>query len=127
MHKARQAIDDAITAGNYEAFKTALGNMPKPSNATGSNVTLPSIPTQDEFNKIVAQKKAHETMKNAIESNDYNAFLTAWNTSKPAVPSQDEFTKMTEKVTNVVNNVSKKLQNGLKKVKRIINKTSTQN
>lgn len=124
--KARQAIDDAISAGNYEAFKTALTNLPKPANASGSTAQTPNIPTQDEFNKMVAQKKAREAMKTAIESNDYNAFLAAWNANKPSVPTKDEFIKMTERVNKVVNNVSKKLQNGVKKVKRVLNSTGAQ-
>lgn len=127
MNKARQAIEDAITAGNYEAFKTAITNLPKPSNASGSTAQTPTIPTQDEFNKMVAQKKARESMKTAIENNDYNAFLAAWNANKPTVPTKDEFTKMTERVNKVVNNVSKKLQNGVKKVKRALSSTGTQN
>jgi protein tyrosine phosphatase len=127
MTKSRQAIDDAISAGNYDAFKTAIANLPKPANASGSTVQTPSIPTQDEFNKMVTQKKARESMKTAIESNDYNAFLAAWNANKPSVPSKDQFTKMTERVNKVVNNVSKKLQNGAKKVKRTLSSTSTQN
>lgn len=126
MHKAKQAVEDAITAGNYESFKTALANLPKTNFGTSAVATFPTIPTQDEFNKMVTHKKNAEAMKNAVTSNDYNAFLAAWNANKPSAPTKDQFTKMTEKVGKMVNNLEKKMKNGVKRAKKIL-KNSTQN
>jgi hypothetical protein len=100
--------------------------LPKANFGTSTVAASPVIPTQEEFNKMVTHKKNTEAMKNAVTSNDYNAFLAAWSANKPTVPTKDEFTKMTEKVGKMVNNLEKKMKNGVKRAKKIL-KNTTQN
>ena len=125
MEKARKAVEDAITAENYEAFKTALSNLPTPNNGSWAVVKTPTIPTKEQFDAMILKKKSHEAMKTAVESNDYNAFVAARTSSKPTVPSKDEFTQITEKMSNGTTTGKKGAKINGKR--RIGLKTTTQN
>ncbi len=61
-----KAVENAITAGDYSAFKTAM---------------IAQIPTETEFQKMVAAHKAHAATQTAIEAavknNDFAAFKSA--------------------------------------------------
>lgn len=104
---AHNALEAAILANDYEGFKTALANMPKPM-GTGTNILKnPSIPTQEQFAKMVEAKKAHNAVELAIQNNNYSAFTAAIadlpkvekrgrGNKTPVVPTQEEFAKMVE-------------------------------
>ncbi|MFA7284671.1 MAG: hypothetical protein WC004_02510 [Candidatus Absconditabacterales bacterium] len=104
---AHNALEAAIMANNYEGFKTALANMPKPT-TTGTNMLKNrSIPTQEQFVKMVEVKKSHNALELAIQNNNYSAFTAAIadlpkvekrgrGNKTPVVPTQEEFAKMVE-------------------------------
>jgi len=61
----RKAVENAITAGDYTAFK---------------NAKVAEIPTEAEFQKMVTAKKSHEATQaqilSAVQNNDFAAFKT---------------------------------------------------
>ena len=61
----RKAVENAISAGDYTAFK---------------NAKVAEIPTEAEFQKMVTEKKAHEATQaqilTAVQNNDFTAFKT---------------------------------------------------
>lgn len=115
IQKAHDAVESAISNGNYSAFVTALQNLPKFGSADVQKEL--SVPTQDEFNEMIAKKKNHESMQAAVKSNDYNAYLAARNASKPTVPTQDQFTLMVEKFNQKTQDWAKRV---VKKMKRVL-------
>jgi DNA-binding GntR family transcriptional regulator len=74
----------ALKANDYNAFVTAWNAQEhKKPNAT--------VPTQEQFNEMVARHKQHEAVMNAIEANDYEAYVEA------IKPTKEEFAKIVEK------------------------------
>ena len=72
------AIKAAIDANDYKAFTTArTADTNKPSDAT--------LPTQAQFDKIVAQSKKHTAVEAALKANDYDAYV------KATTPTKEEF------------------------------------
>ena len=78
--KLNPALQTAVQNNDYNAFVTARNaDTDKPAKAT--------VPTQDQFNKMVAQQQRRTAVETAIKNNDYNAFVTA------VTPTHDEFTQ----------------------------------
>jgi len=50
--------------------------------------------TQDQFDKMVKRHQKMETINDAIESNDYDAYVTA------TKPSKDDFNQMVSQYTS---------------------------
>jgi uncharacterized short protein YbdD (DUF466 family) len=74
----------ALKANDYNAFVTAWNAQEhKKPNAT--------VPTQEQFNEMVVRYKKHEAVMNAIEANDYDAYVEA------VKPTKEEFAKIVEK------------------------------
>lgn len=122
MQKAHDALELAITNGDYNAFVIARKGMPKPSFGTATNLQMPemTMPTEEEFKRMVSQKKNHEAMQAAVKSNDYNAFLGAWNANKPAAPSKEQFDKMVEMFGKKMQNAGQKVIKKAQKIKRML-------
>ena len=65
-YNARKAVQDAITAGDYTAFK---------------NAKIAQIPTETEFQKMVTMEKSRvatqASIETAVKNNDFAAYKTA--------------------------------------------------
>ncbi|MEY3197863.1 MAG: hypothetical protein RL023_650 [Candidatus Parcubacteria bacterium] len=95
--KAHQAVENAVTANDYEAFKKAITAMPKPLDKNGKEITAAKerpVPTSEQFAKMVEGKKKQQAIEATLKANDYNAFVTTWNANKPTLPTKEEFTKI---------------------------------
>jgi len=62
QYKKQQAVQTAIENNDYEAFKTAVENLDK--NKKGPDFS--KITTQEEFDKLVADKKAMDEFKSRL-------------------------------------------------------------
>ncbi len=73
-----EATKTAIENNDYSAFVAAWNaNENKPSNAT--------VPTQEQFTKMVEMQKKHTAVETALENNDYDAYV------KATTPTREEF------------------------------------
>lgn len=73
-----EAIQMAVKDGDYNAFVTAWNaDTNKPSDAT--------VPTQEQFNTMVAMEQKRVAVETAIANNDYDAFV------KATTPTREEF------------------------------------
>lgn len=107
MHS--EAIKSAIEAKDYTAFSQAFTTM----------VNQRTVPTQAEFDKIVEQAKTipaqtlkdnHLAIDEAIQSNNYDAFVKARDQNKKknkTVPTQAQFA---DKVANFKQELEKRAQ-----------------
>jgi hypothetical protein len=94
-----QALEDAIVANNYEAYKKAVAAM-----ESGDHKT-PRLLTPEQFVKKVSMEKTHTAIETALLANNYEAFKTALaampkpgtgtdTRPTPPVPTATEFTLM---------------------------------
>lgn len=75
------AIQTAIKNNDYNAFVTAWNaDSNKPSDAT--------VPTQEQFSKMVEMENKRAAVEAAIENNDYNAYVAA------TTPTKEEFNQI---------------------------------
>lgn len=120
--KIHDQIELSIANSDYTSFVAAMKMMPMSVAKTlkdGSVQQTPEliIPSQEEFTKMVQQKKNQQAIQKAISSNDYDGFLTARTANKPTLPTKDEFTKMIERFAKMTSNHAK---NVIKNVKRVL-------
>ena len=77
-YNARKAVQDAITAGDYTAFKNAL---------------IAQLPDEATFQKMVANEKARTDAQAqilvAVQNNDFTAYKTALATQKAAIDANN--------------------------------------
>lgn len=79
-----EAITTALKNNDYNAFVTARNaDTKKPAKAT--------VPTKEEFAKMVTMYQKGEAIRTAIENNDYNAFV------KATTPTQEQFNEIVKK------------------------------
>jgi hypothetical protein len=101
MFLSHQAIETAVLANNYDAYKTAFAAMPL---HTGNN-KMPALVPLEQFPKKVAMTKAHAAVEAALLANNYEAFKTALaalpkpgtgtdTRPTPPVPAATEFATM---------------------------------
>lgn len=85
--KQDAATEAALKANDYTAFVTAFNaNTNKPTDAT--------VPTQEQFNKMVEQYNKNAAREAAIEANDYSAYVAA------TTPTQEEFAEIVARHTS---------------------------
>ena len=72
------ATQAALEANDYNAFVTARNaNDKKPTDAT--------VPTQEQFTKMVTRATQQKTVEAALQANDYDAYV------KATTPTREEF------------------------------------